>query len=355
MGVTRKLLLLAVIGAAVAGAYEFISIHKSERYVPAHGPAFVTTFRDAPTALDLLLAESDGQFYAAIAEDPLMKHPERFPRPAEVAYRWQRPALPYVAWTLSLGRQHAARTALAIAVALSAGFAAASCGAMLARRGASPGLGLAVILLPGSLIVLRGFGPELLALGFGVLGLMAFEDRKITAAAVAFAAATLSRESLILLPAGLAVYAIVTERRARDAAIVVALPLAALLAWWVVVHAHVQAWPWDAGNDRIAPPWHGLVPGIRAWSTLLDPLFAGLTLLIPALAVARRRSDPAAWAAAFSIPFALVMGSDVWRTWESFGRPVLPVFALGLISLLTRSPRDMSSPDRVVHDAELGR
>jgi hypothetical protein len=328
LALTRRLVAVALLGAALAAVFEIVSIVKSEQFVPAHGPAYVTTFEEVPTSLDFLLAQSDGQFYAAIAEDPLLRHPERWkPGAGEIAYRWQRPALPYLAWLLSFGHP---RTALAVAVVLSAGAAAALCGALLQKR--SPVLGVAVLLLPGSLIALRGFGPELLALAFAAAALHATERERYALAAVLLCFAALSRESLTLAGLALGAHTLSTRRAVRPALMLALAPMLALGAWWAVVHARVHAWPWDAANDRLATPLTGLIAGIRDWSSPLDAIFALAVLAIATAALIRGRRDAAAWIAVAYVPFAFVMGWDVWRTWQSFGRPLLPLFAFGLIA-----------------------
>ena len=344
---TRRLgavLLLGIVGSVAAGAYEYISINKSERYVPARGPAFVSTFRTVPRALDLLLAESDGQFYAALTEDPTMSHPERFlTGHAEPAYRYGRPALPYLGWAVSLGRREWARDGLAAAVVLSAGFAVAACGALLERHGVTPTAGLAVLLLPGSLIALRGFGPELLAIGFAASALLAYEADRPIACGALLAGAALSRESLLLVAAAIALHAIIVRGRRRDAVAILLVPLVALGAWWLVVHARVHAWPWQAGHDRLAWPWDGLVPGVAKWRLPLDPIFAALVAAIPIAALVRAPRSPLTWIAVAHVLFAMALGVDVWRTWQSFGRPLLPLFAFGLIAI-TAAPNSDKAP-----------
>lgn len=326
------ILLTVLVGAAAAGAYEYISIHKSERYVPARGPAFVSTFRNAPTSLDLLLAESDGQFYAALTEDPTMSHPERFlTGHAEPAYRFGRPALPYLGWLVSFGVRGWARDGLAAAVVVSAGFAVGACGELVARHGIPRTAGLGVLLLPGSLIALRGFGPELLAIGFAASAVVRYDSKRVVSAGVLLAGAALSRESLLLVAGALAVHALVRGRH-RDAGLILLIPLATLGAWWLVVHARVDAWPWQAGHDRLAWPWDGLTPAISRWRPPLDPIFAGLAAIIPLAALVRAPRSASTWVAVAHLAFALGLGIDVWRTWQSFGRPLLPLYAFGFVA-----------------------
>lgn len=337
---TRRVVALGLLGAAVAGAYELISIAKSERYVPAHGPAFVSTFVNVPTALDFLMASGEGQFYAAIVEDPTLAHPERFKTGArQASYRWQRPALPYAAWVLSLGRVVSGRKALAAAVVLSAGFAVAACGALIARAGRPAAAGLGVLLLPGSLITLRGFGVELLALGAAAAGTYLFRygrtrrDRNVCV--LLFTLAVLSRESLGIVPVALVAHAMLVEGRPRRAGLVAvaAVPVAALLVWWSVERARLGFWPWQDDFYALGLPWTAFVPGVRRWSSAFDVAFGLAALAVPLVAIARRPRNPYAWVAAAHLPFAFIMGRAVWESWEDFGRPLLPLFFFGLLAL----------------------
>jgi hypothetical protein len=321
---------------------------RAAQYVSVEGDPYVVDF---PTtgAINVMLAQGDGQAFAALATDPGLRRPEQFEGQTadtrvgvEAAYRAQRPLLGYLAWATSLGQPGLVNPALLVWAAIGGGLAAGGVAALLLERGCKkPELALLALILPGALLATSWLGPECLGLGLVALGLVWFErGPPISAAAIAlFSVAALSRESMLLVPAGLGLWLLVMRRDWRRA-LPLAIPAVVYGAWVLVVHARFGAWPNEASAGRTGAPFAGLIDAFPQMSAV-DVLFVVLNALL-VLVVVRYWKDPLAWIIALSVVFAVLAGWDVWLNRGSINRVMLPAQVLAGVLLL--SPR--RRPDR---------
>lgn len=204
--------------------------------------------------------------------------------------------------------------------------------AFLERRGSAPVWGVAVTALPGCLSAASFLGPEPLGTALALGGVLAWRAPRRTALAVGlFAAAGLCRESLLLVPAAVGLAELVRARSHRRVLWLAAAP-AAWLAWVGVVRLRLGHWPTEVGTGRLGRPLAGLVDAAGGWGPA-DRLvaLAAVAVVVASVVARRERALVAAHAA-----FALCMGPLVWSRWEDFSRPLLPLFALGLVAVASR-------------------
>jgi hypothetical protein len=187
-------------------------------------------------------SDYDGQFYWAVAVDPLAtgRAHQAVDKPT---YRYGHPLLGWLAWLLSGGQAGAAAAALLAACLLSlvaAAFLAGELGGMgaAAFTFCSPGLLYAAV---------HGLAEPLLV----ALVLGAFAARR-PYALTCCALAPLAKEQLVVLPI---VFALWEVRRPRRAAAWLASLLPAI-AWWIYARIQLGAW-FTTGDTALGAPFAG--------------------------------------------------------------------------------------------------
>lgn len=321
------------------------------------GPdTYVSTFASTSRPFDVALATGDGQAFAAIATDPTLSRPDVYVTGArEAAYRAQRPLAGYAAWVLSLGRPRLVGPALAALYVVGQVAAVAAAAALLGRRGARRELALIVVVLPPSLSALLWFGPEPVGLAFALGGVLLWERRtpgSAWGAAALFALSGLTRESNLAVPLGLGLAGLLGRTRPFSDLVKLAVAPAAWAAWAVVVRARLGWWPWATGACRVSEtPFGGLGTGADHWPS--PPVGEVGLIVVLAVVVSAcllwRRGDDLTWVVVVLAVLAAFLGDCVWRRWEDFSRPLLPLYALGLLALASPGrPRPGVSGDRQV-------
>ena len=297
----------------------------------------------------------DGQFFWALALDPLLMHQSTIAAFSPQNFRLARIGYPALAYILAAGQEDAIPwTLLAInvvtVIALTVAFAAYA-----RRRGWSGWWALAVGLLPGLQFVTMGDLCGGLATALMLGGLMAWERRRRWLAAFLLAGAGLTREPMLL-----AVVAITVQEGARWWSVrhdpgalrrtarvwpVLAIPAAAFLAWQVYLETRLTGGAVPPGSAFDLPLIgllrqipealrHGLTP-TAIWNlALLGAIFAGIAAAFAA--VRRRLSAPVVAAALFSaVVLVLPFGSDWGYSRES--APIFAALLLGALELRQRS------------------
>ncbi len=309
--------------------------------------SYVTSYDRPVTGVDAVLGRGDGQAFAALAEDPTLARPNVILGYHEFAYRAQRPLVAYLAWAGSLGSADRVPWALAVLEMLGCGLAAGAVAGLLGRRGANPWFGLLAV--PAGMAAIQGLTPELLALGFGALGVVAWERRRPGRAATWLTAAALTRETMLIVPAVLAIEVLARawhahagapgriRTSARDASsrlLPLGVPFAAFGAWVLVIRIRLDAWPTDGSHGRIGRPFAGLFDAARHWSSPAELVWLGLAVVIVAFAFATARRDRLTWIAGAYAAFAVILGPDVWARWQDFSRTLLPLYAFAAVATL---------------------
>ncbi len=335
-----------------------------------HHLPFARLFLQPDRPIEYLLNVGDGQSFAAIATDPTLSDPHLFASPAAAAYRAQRPVLGWLTFATSLGDRQVVPWSLAAWTVAGAGLLIGAAAWTAGVLGRQRWPALLLVGAPGLLSNAQWLGPECLATGLAVLGLGLWlrSPRRTVAAATCFVIAGLTRESLLLVPVALAAVELGRGRdwfrepeptmavttgardesgptsgaRLRRRLIALAAGPIAFGGWLLVVHARYGAWSWQDSEGKLGLPGVGLVQALPRMS-VIDVAFAAVTLVVGAAAVLRRRLaiEVRAVVGAF-LAFGLCMGPLVWVIWRGFGRPLLPLLAVGLVALAPTEHADVA-------------
>jgi hypothetical protein len=281
----------------------------------------------------------DGKFFFAQANDPWYLHPDRhavvLDRPI---YRAQRMLFPLIAGGLG-----AFPPGVVIWAMLVTNLLGLAVGAFLAARiaedlGASPWLGLWVPLNPGLLFELDIGGAGIVAYACALGAVYALARDQVSVAALLFAAAALSRETMLAFAAGTFVLWWVERRRAPWSLVVA--PIAAMAAWNAYLWLRLDAIDGTgSGAINFGLPFVGLVEAFRSWVTEPFDLLLSAVLLAVVVAfvpVAVRSRLPIAWGALPFVALVIVLSVTVLREPFDFSRAVAPIFTAFPFVLLVR-------------------
>jgi hypothetical protein len=345
----HRILLVALVGLALTSVSVLAALQSvGEGPLPPGQVPYVRSLDDTSARSERLLIHGDGQFFAMLARDPALRRPSESRSGDEAfAYRAQRPLFGHLGWALSGGDPDRVPVALLVASLLGGTILVAGAAAVRTVRGASPWPAVLAALLPGTMLFVRSPGPEPLAAGLALLGVAMWQRDERFVAVACLVVAGLLRESTLLVAAALIGAGLLPRRgQARMGARVRAVtPLLApfvIFGFWVaVIRAQVGAWPWSARSDRLAAPFTGLWDAAAGWRGS-DVLVLAVIVGLGALAWTKPNAIPGTrWILGAHVGFALVMGAEVWRRYEDFGRPLLPATALSLAIAL---PDRLSMP-----------
>lgn len=344
----------AAVVAAVVIAMNLAAVPVPDE--PTEG-GYVSLYRPADEPLDVVLNQGDGQAYAALAADPLLRGPEVFDQGAPAAaFFGHRVLFTSAAWVAALGRPSATPWGLAVVVVCSAAVLASGAVALAQRRGAGYCARWAgvVVLLPGSLTVMDWLEPGMASLGLAMWGVVAWLDRpeRPALAGVLFAAAALTRESSLVIPAVIGAEMLLARRLSwRQGAALAVAPLA-YVTWSTVLRLRLGVGPEEvAGGATFALPFAGTVEAASGW-VAADVVVAAAGIVLVGLAVARRPWDLATHIAVAYLLGSFVLHVDVWASWQGFGRVLLPMFAFAVLALLPGAGQP--SPLRSVGERDPG-
>ena len=313
----------------------------------------------------LLLVPSagyDGQFYYRLALDPVNWNRTAFGITMDQSYRYTRIGYPILAWLVSLGQHQFVPVAL-VAINLIAVAAMAFLGGMFARDAGRHALwGLAFAAYFGLVISVGRDTAEPLAEACMLGGLLAYRRNRPLLATAAFTVGAITRETILLAPAAIAVTRLVAMGRRR------ARPGLADLTWLVpacayglvelAVHVVVRGeFPLLANGDRnLAVPFTAMIDALRydirhINTAHLSPIdislleYATLGIFVLAgLAVVLVTTAPAHERLAF-VFFVLQLGllsSQIWTSTFGEGRSLIEPYLMALILLLA-TPRQYLS------------
>jgi hypothetical protein len=292
----------------------------------------------------------DGKFFFAQANDPWYLEPEQnaslLDRPF---YRGQRMLFPMLAGGFGLFPPRVIVWSMLVTNLL-----ALAIGAMLAARiavhlGRSPWLGLAVPLNLGLLyeIWIGGAGVVAYMFCLGAIYALAFE--RTWAAAICFAAAALTRESMLAFAAGVFVLLWFDQRRYLWRLVVT--PVLAMAIWDVYLRFRLAGVSGLGASWAVfAPPFDGFLRALREWTDNPSDLLASVAILAVVIAfvpLALRSRLPIAWGALPFVALSVVLSVQVWRVPSDLARALAPV--LTAAPFLLAVPRRDSAPQAVSH------
>jgi hypothetical protein len=322
----------------------------------------------------LLLVPSDGydgQFYYRLALDPANWNKTAFGITMDQSYRYTRIGYPILAWLVSAGQHQVVPVAL-LWINLLAVAAMAVLGGMFARDSGRHALwGLAFAAYFGLVISVGRDTAEPLAEACMLGGLLAYRragspahsSRRMYAATTAlFAFGAITRETILLAPAGIAVTRIIAIARRRAspglADLTWVVPAAVYGALELAVHFVVKGeFPLLANSSRnLAVPFTAMIHALRyeiahintshlspididllEYATLAVFIFAGLAVLWVTTAPVHERL-----AFVFFVLQLGLLSGQVWNTTFGDGRPLIEPYLMALVLLLATPKRTLS-------------
>ena len=309
----------------------------------------------------LLLVPSqgyDGQFYYRLALDPANWNVTAFGITMDQSYRYTRIGYPLVAWLASAG-QHQLVPAALVAINLVAVAAMAVLGGMVAREsGRHAWWGLAFAAYFGLVISVGRDTAEPLAEACMLGGLLAYRRGRYVLTTGLFAFGAITRETILLAPAAIAVTRIIAIARHRAgpglADLVWVVPAVVYGLLEVAVHFVVKGeFPLLANSSRnLTAPFPALVDALKydiahINTSHLSPTdinlleYATLGIFIVAgLAVLWVTTAPVHERLAF-VFFVLQLGllsSQIWTSTFGDGRSLIEPYLMALVLLLA-TPR----------------
>jgi len=309
----------------------------------------------------LLLVPSagyDGQFYYRLGLDPVNWNKTAFGITMDQSYRYSRIGYPVLAWLVSLG-QHQLVPVVLVAINLLGVAAIAFVGGMFARDSGHHALwGLAFAAYFGLAISVGRDTPEPLAEACMLGGLLAYRRSKPLLATFLFTVGAVTRETILLAPAAIAVTRLVAmaRRRLRPglADLTWVVPAVAYGVLELAVHFVVKGeFPLLANSGRnLTLPFTAMIDALRfdirhINTAYLSPIdialleYATLGIFVLAgLAVLLVTTAPVHERLAFVL-FVLQLGlmsSQIWTSTFGDGRSLIEPYLMALILLLA-TPR----------------
>lgn len=211
-----------------------------------HPPVMRDIPRDSPWGYD-------GQFYAALATDPLLRKLETRQAVDTPSYRAQRVFLPALAWLLGLGDAHAALwwyLALVWVLGLGSVLIVAW---WLVRDGASVFWALPLAVTGGLVVSLTRATPDAAAVTLVLATLLALERRQWSWGTAFLAAAVLTRETSLLLVPVIVLWQWREKRWIRGLALV-APALGAFAGWRAYLYFRLDAALFTSGLGNLGLP-----------------------------------------------------------------------------------------------------
>jgi hypothetical protein len=291
----------------------------------------------------------DGQFYYRLALDPANLHRTAYGITLDNGYRIQRISYPVLAWLLAAGQQAAVPYSL-VAVNVVALAALAWLAALLARDcGRRPAWGLLVAGYFGFLFSLGRDLTEICEACFVVAGLLSLRRGRPVWAGLALAAAVLSRETALVVVAGVALVAVrdvvLGRRRPVRADLAFILPVVLYAAWQAIGWAVYGSIPIGSdGENNLTYPFVSMaqaladnlrqLPSEHAAVWLAELVALGTVVVVAGLTLPRSRARPAEkWAWVVAASLAICLTRTLWDSHADF-RGFEDLYVLSAVVLL---------------------
>jgi hypothetical protein len=304
----------------------------------------------------------DGQFFYRLALNPLNLNKTAYGIRMDRSYRYMRIGYPTLTWLFSFG-QHFLVPAVLVAVNIAAIGAIGYLGGVFARDGGRHAL--AGLLLPGYFGLITSLSrdtAEPLAAACLLAGLLAVRARRPVLAALLLAYGALSRETVMVAVAAIAITRVTgvlrrSQRPGRDD-LVWAVPTGVFVAWQVVVKAVTGSIPLlaDGGRNAGAPfiaPFQAFKSNLAHINTgrfdQYDLWFLEIAILalftIAALASLRSTSAPVHERLAFVLYLIeiCVVTPSTWGSLDADLRSFIEVYLLAVIILLGTPRRSLGA------------
>ena len=304
----------------------------------------------------------DGQFFYRLALNPLNFHHTAYGITMDRPYRYMRIGYPALTWLISLG-QHFLVPVMLVAVNIAAIGALGYLGALFAVDGGRHAL--AGLLMPGYFGLITSLSrdtAEPLAAVCLLAGLLAVRARRPVLAAALLAYGVLTRETVMVAVAALAIMRVIGILRRRHGPgrddLAWAIPTVVFVAWQVVVKAATGSIPLlaDGGRNAGAPfiaPLQALKSNLAhlnanpfgQYDVWLLELAILVFFAIAALLCLRSTSAPVHERLAFVLYLVeiCVVTPSTWGSLDADMRSFIEVYLLAVIILLGTPLRSMGA------------
>ncbi len=354
--VTGLLVLLAATGF-VAARWEMWSRRSISRFILI-GQNFAHPAQLPPGMPLRAKAGYDGQFYYRLAINPLNFHQTAYGITVDTAYRFMRIGYPVITWLVSFGQSSLVPWMLVAVNVAAIGTLGYVGGRFAIQGGRHAAWGL---LLPGYFGLVTSLcrdTAEPVAAACMVAGLLAIRLRRRRLAALLLAFGALTRETVIVLVAAIAIVQIVgfVRRRHRPGRddIVWVLPAAVFVAWELVVFLFTASLPMlsdggrNAGTPFIAPfdalksnlhhiDWHSY-NAIDVWLAEVAVLLVFAVAALLSLRTSRALAHEKLALVLFLIEICVVTPST-WNSVSADLRSFVEVYLMAVVVLLGRPRR----------------
>ncbi len=351
---------LAWLGFALARRQVWAKGHFSYFIMAGH---VYTNRAQLPHGLRLVpLAGYDGQFYYRLALDPVNWNATAFGITMDESYRYTRIGYPLLAWLLSLG-QHQLVPAALVGINLLAVAAMAVLGGMFARESGRHALwGLAFAAYFGLVISVGRDTAEPLAEACMLGGLLAYRRGRYLLTTGLFAFGAITRETILIVPAAIAVIRLIAMARRRtrpglaDLTWVVPAALYGLLEFLVNVVVKGDFPLVASGSRNLAVPFTALFDALGydfthisnshlgqididllEYATLFVFILAGMAVLWVTTAPVHERL-----AFVFFFLQLGLLSSQIWTSTFGDGRSLIEPYLMALVLLLATPRRYLS-------------
>ena len=304
----------------------------------------------------------DGQFFYRLALNPLNFHHTAYGITMDRPYRYMRIGYPALTWLVSLG-QHFLVPVMLVAVNIAAIGALGYLGALFAVEGGRHAL--AGLLMPGYFGLITSLSrdtAEPLAAVCLLAGLLAVRGRRPVLAAALLAYGALTRETVMVAVAAIAIMRVIGILRGRTRAgredFAWVIPAVAFAAWQVVVKAAIGSVPLladggrNAGAPFIAPLQafrHNLAHVHLHQFEQYDLWFLELAILVcfsvAALLCLRSTNAPVHERLAFILYLfeICIVTPSTWNSLDADMRSFIEVYLLAVIILLGTPRRTLGA------------
>jgi len=307
----------------------------------------------------------DGQFFYRLALNPLNFHHTAYGITMDRPYRYMRIGYPALTWLISAG-QHSLVPVMLVVINIAAIGALGYLGALFAAQGGRHAL--AGLLIPGYFGLLTSLSrdtSEPLAAALLLAGLLAVRSRRPVLAAALLACGALTRETVMVAVAAIAVMRVIGMFRGRITGVrpgredlTWVVPTVAFAAWQVVVKAATGSVPLLADGGRNAgAPFIAPLEAIRHNFAHIhlhqfeqyDLWFLELAILVcfsvAALFCLRATSAPGHERLAFILYLVeiCVVTPSTWNSLDADMRSFIEVYLLAVIILLGTPRRTLGA------------
>jgi hypothetical protein len=284
----------------------------------------------------------DGQFFFLQAVDPLIADPFTVEYMWPTRYRGQRMLYPLVAGLAGLLPMTAIPWTMASLQIAGYGLGAGALGELAARRGLSRWWGLAFVLNPGIWGSLHIGGASTMALALGFAAALQHDRGRYVGSGILFALSLLTRETMVLMLAGVIAEELLSNRSLRFK--MSAIALVPSLFWAGFLRFQVPDATGDT-NGALGMPFNGFGDAFDVWKSSPDALLFGVmtTVAVSALlwrAVVSR--DLLVSACAPFAPLFLLLTPSVLRMDFDYARAVAPAY-VGVMIIIAMALRDAAS------------